>query len=78
MWSTFYRHDAYRKMNGTRLENIYSRMIFHGVLLDYLNDTRGFAIQDFALPDTTIRMLQGAEFDPPHVGCTFITKTTMV
>ena len=64
MWSTFYRHDAYRKMKWYTPGNIYSQNdIPHGVLLDYLNDTRGFAIQDFAIIDTTTRMLQGAEFD---------------
>lgn len=64
MWSTFYRHDAYRKMKWFTPGNIYSQNdIPHSVLLEYLDDTRGFAIRDFAIIDTATRMLQSAEFD---------------
>ena len=64
MWSTFYRYDAYRKMKWFTPGNIYSQNdIPHSVLLEYLDDTRGFAIRDFAIIDTATRMLQSAEFD---------------
>jgi hypothetical protein len=64
MWSTFYRHDSYRDMRWHTPGNIYSQSdVPHGVVMDYLNDTRGFAIQDLALIDTTTRMLQGVDFD---------------
>lgn len=64
MWSTFYRHDSYRDMRWSTPGNIYSQdMVPHDVLLNYLNDTRGFAINDFALIDITTQMFKSAEFD---------------
>jgi hypothetical protein len=70
MWSTFYRQDRYKiddylDQKRWRLPgNIYTQDdIPHDILLKYFNDTRGYAIRDFALIDTTQRMLQGADFD---------------
>tara|TARA_B100000674_G_C37813182_1_gene902079 strand:- start:7 stop:813 length:807 start_codon:yes stop_codon:yes gene_type:complete len=64
MWSTFYRHDSYREGKWHIPGNIYSQYdIPHSVLINHLNDTRGFAIQDFAIIDTATKMLDGADFD---------------
>lgn len=64
MWSTFYRHDAYRGMRWHTPGNIYSQdNIPHNVVLEYLDDVRGFAIKDYSLIDTTTKMLEHQAFD---------------
>jgi len=64
MWSTFYRHDAYRK-NFWRLPgNIYTQdNIPMQVVMDHLSDTRGYAIRDFGAIDMTTQMLDNAKCD---------------
>lgn len=64
MWSTFYRHDAYRDRRWHTPGNIYSQdNIPHNTVITHLDDVRGFAIKDLAIIDTTMKMLESQACD---------------
>ena len=64
MWTTFYRQDSYKENAWHTPGNIYTQdTIPLDVVTTYLDDTTGFAVRDFAIVDTAMKMLESQPFD---------------
>lgn len=64
MWTTMYRQDSYRNRAWETPGNIFSQGdIPMEIVHQYLDDTVGFAIRDYAIIDTATKMVESQSFD---------------